>query len=180
MLLRYCSPVSGALLLRLPVPLPEAATVPVTGVGGAPWRQRGEAMRGCCGGAQVTYSTLMDGCVRGGRLRSAERLLRGMARRGVPPNAVTFNILLRGVCARSNSPLQVGDLPLLLSPVLCSARSRLWRVAHGAGRVAGPTVPHMQLSQPPCVRPVAIIWHCRCRCASWVQCTLGTAARRRA
>jgi pentatricopeptide repeat protein len=60
----------------------------------------------------------MDGCVRAGRLRAAESLLADMRAAGVPPNIVTFNILLRGYCASADSPLQAPHTPScrLISP----------------------------------------------------------------
>ena len=56
---------------------------------------------------QVTYTTLVDGCVRAGDLFLAEELLRDMQFTGVPPNTVTFNIMLRGYCQWSDRPIQV-------------------------------------------------------------------------
>jgi pentatricopeptide repeat protein len=56
---------------------------------------------------QVTYTTLVDGCVRAGDLFLAEEMLRDMHFTGVPPNTVTFNIMLRGYCQWSDRPIQV-------------------------------------------------------------------------
>lgn len=56
---------------------------------------------------QVTYTTLVDGCVRAGDLFLAEEMLRDMHLTGVPPNTVTFNIMLRGYCQWSDRPIQV-------------------------------------------------------------------------
>lgn len=44
---------------------------------------------------QVTYSTLIDGCVREGAVDTGRQLLTEMVARGVKPNAVTYNTLLR-------------------------------------------------------------------------------------
>ena len=44
---------------------------------------------------QVTYSTLIDGCVREGAIDTGKQLLTEMVARGVKPNAVTYNTLLR-------------------------------------------------------------------------------------
>lgn len=62
---------------------------------------------------QVTYTTLIDGCVRVGDLFLAEELLRDMQFMGVSPNTITFNIMLRGYCEGLNRPVQV----LLLMPI---------------------------------------------------------------
>ncbi len=56
---------------------------------------------------QITYTTLVDGCVRAGDLFLAEEVLRDMQFMGVPPNTVTFNIMLRGYCKSSTRPIQV-------------------------------------------------------------------------
>ena len=44
---------------------------------------------------QVTYSTLIDGCVRKGKLDTGKALLSEMMAAGVQPNAVTYNTLMR-------------------------------------------------------------------------------------
>ena len=44
---------------------------------------------------QVTYSTLIDGCVRKGKLDTGKALLSEMTAAGVKPNAVTYNTLMR-------------------------------------------------------------------------------------
>ncbi|KAL3156917.1 hypothetical protein ABBQ38_001179 [Trebouxia sp. C0009 RCD-2024] len=44
---------------------------------------------------EVTYSTLIDGCVREGAVDTGRQLLTEMVARGVKPNAVTYNTLLR-------------------------------------------------------------------------------------
>lgn len=44
---------------------------------------------------QVTYSTLIDGCVREGAIDTGKQLLTEMVGLGVKPNAVTYNTLLR-------------------------------------------------------------------------------------
>jgi pentatricopeptide repeat protein len=45
---------------------------------------------------QVTFTTLIDGCVRAGDVGAARGLLLEMRSAGVAPNVVTFNALLRG------------------------------------------------------------------------------------
>lgn len=64
---------------------------------------------------QITYTTLVDACVRTGDLFLAEEMLRDMQSMGVPPNTITFNILLRGYCQWSSQPIQVPCLPTQLS-----------------------------------------------------------------
>ena len=44
---------------------------------------------------QVTYSTLIDGCVRQGAVDTGKQLLTEMVALGVKPNSVTYNTLLR-------------------------------------------------------------------------------------
>ncbi len=44
---------------------------------------------------QVTYSTLIDGCVRAGSVATGKELLSEMVAGGVKPNAVTYNTLIR-------------------------------------------------------------------------------------
>lgn len=44
---------------------------------------------------QVTYSTLIDGCVRENAIETGKELLSEMVAGGVKPNAVTYNTLLR-------------------------------------------------------------------------------------
>ena len=56
---------------------------------------------------QVTYSTLIDGCIRIGDLETAEGLAASMAEEGIPPNAFTYNTLLRGYCAAGTKPFEV-------------------------------------------------------------------------
>jgi pentatricopeptide repeat protein len=69
--------------------------------------------------AQITYTTLIDGCVRARDLFLAEELLQDMRFTGVHPNTVTFNIMLRGYCQESHRPIQVWRChPRLLSPWL--------------------------------------------------------------
>ena len=43
----------------------------------------------------MTYSTLIDGCVRKGDVDTGKQLLTEMVALGVKPNAVTYNTLLR-------------------------------------------------------------------------------------
>ena len=43
----------------------------------------------------MTYSTLIDGCVREGATDTGKQLLTEMVALGVKPNAVTYNTLLR-------------------------------------------------------------------------------------
>ena len=59
-----------------------------------------EAVAGTCTtGAQVTYTTLLDGYVKAGDLSGARLLWLDMRQSGVLPNAATFNTLLTGLAA---------------------------------------------------------------------------------
>ena len=54
-----------------------------------------KALKLCLALLQVTYSTLIDGCVRKGDVDTGKQLLTEMVAAGVKPNAVTYNTLLR-------------------------------------------------------------------------------------
>ena len=69
---------------------------------------------------QVTYTTLIDGCVRGRVLDQAEALLDEMIAAGIRPNAVTFNALLHGHASSPDCDLKVGG-PLLRNCCLVHA-----------------------------------------------------------
>lgn len=56
---------------------------------------------------QVTYSTLLDGCVKSGQTRAARAVLSQMQRLGLQPNSVTYNSLLRGLAQDEQIDLQV-------------------------------------------------------------------------
>ena len=56
---------------------------------------------------QVTYSTLLDGCVKSGQTRAARAVLSQMHRLGLQPNSVTYNSLLRGLAQDEQIDLQV-------------------------------------------------------------------------
>lgn len=56
---------------------------------------------------QVTYSTLIDGCVRQGAVDTGKRLLTEMVAGGVKPNAVTYNTLLRAYASNDRADMKV-------------------------------------------------------------------------
>lgn len=56
---------------------------------------------------QVTYTTLIDGCVRTSKAETGRELLSEMLANGVQPNVVTYNTLLRACAADSQTDLQV-------------------------------------------------------------------------
>lgn len=55
----------------------------------------------------MTYSTLIDGCVRAGAVDTGKELLREMVAAGVKPNSVTYNTLLRAAAMDDKVELQV-------------------------------------------------------------------------
>ena len=67
---------------------------------------------------QVTYSTLLDGCVKSGQTRAARAVLSQMQRLGLQPNSVTYNSLLRGLAQDEQTDLQVCAGAVQI-PVLC-------------------------------------------------------------
>jgi len=56
---------------------------------------------------QVTYSTLIDGCVRAGVIDTGKDLLSEMVAGGVKPNAVTYNTLIRAYAMDDKVDMQV-------------------------------------------------------------------------
>ena len=56
---------------------------------------------------QVTYTTLIDGCVRTSKAETGRELFAEMLANGVQPNVVTYNTLLRACAADSQADLQV-------------------------------------------------------------------------
>ena len=73
---------------------------------------------------QVTYSTLIDGCVRAGDADTGKALLSEMLAQGVKPNVVTYNTLLRAYATDEHTDMQVCLFRLLLhccNSVPCSA-----------------------------------------------------------
>ena len=56
---------------------------------------------------QVTYSTLIDGCVRAGVISTGKELLSEMVAGGVKPNAVTYNTLIRAYAMDDKVEMQV-------------------------------------------------------------------------
>jgi len=56
---------------------------------------------------QVTYSTLIDGCVREGNVATGRELLSEMVAAGVKPNAVTYNTLIRAYAMDDQVDMQV-------------------------------------------------------------------------
>ena len=56
---------------------------------------------------QVTYSTLIDGCVRAGSIDTGKELLSEMVAGGVKPNAVTYNTLIRAYAMDDKVDMQV-------------------------------------------------------------------------
>ena len=56
---------------------------------------------------QVTYSTLIDGCVREGAVDTGKLLLTEMVSFGVKPNAVTYNTLLRAYASNDRADMKV-------------------------------------------------------------------------
>lgn len=58
---------------------------------------------------QVTYTTLIDGCVRTGNTESGRALLSEMLANGVQPNVVTYNTLLRAYALDDQADMQVAD-----------------------------------------------------------------------
>ena len=80
----------------------------------------------------MTYSTLIDGCVREGAIDTGKQLLTEMVGRGVKPNAVTYNTLLRAyamddkvdVKVRPHKGIWLSSSRLLLSATCVSESTK--------------------------------------------------------
>lgn len=71
-------------------------------------------------------TTLLDGCARAGRMEQAEAVLQGMERRGLRPNVVSYNVVLRGYAAAGDTQVRA----FLAAEALPEhAAAAVWRAA---------------------------------------------------
>ena len=69
------------------------------------WRLAAKSV--LCVGAQVTYSTLMEGFARQGNVAAVQNVFSLMTAQNLPPNLVVYNILLRVTVLNPPATLQV-------------------------------------------------------------------------